>query len=279
MDGSQFDDLTKAFAAGTSRRRMLWGLLGGAATGAISLIGRRRAGASHGRPPGATCIRNEHCASDLCDPQTRRCVCPGGTTGCGGRCVSTTCPTGQTLSNSSCRCLHRDGSAAVRDRGGGDLLFDLPNLQRRHVQRRGRLRRACTTGRPGPLAPVATGPAARPRAIASAASTAPSAMPTASSGAAHVPRTPTAMSPAKPARTSTGVGECTPIECGGNSGVCPAGSQCIANAVCAGFVHRHLRALPTNRGRDPAPPHRVSSSAPAPAPRSNLTHRERGPPK
>ncbi len=141
MDASQFDDLTKALATGTSRRRVLTGLLGGAGAGALSLLGLRSAGASHGRPAGATCLGNEHCASDLCDPQTRRCVCPGGTTACGGQCVSTTCPTGQTLSNSSCQCVCTERSAAVRDRGGGDLLFDLPNLQRRHVQRRGRLRR------------------------------------------------------------------------------------------------------------------------------------------
>ena len=74
MDGHRFDDLTRALASGSSRRRVLKGLVGGAAGGALSLVGLRRAGASHGRPAGATCIRNEHCASGVCDPQTRRCA-------------------------------------------------------------------------------------------------------------------------------------------------------------------------------------------------------------
>ncbi len=105
MDGNRFDALTRSLSNETSRRRVLKGLLGGAAGGALSLAGLRRAGATHGRPAGATCIRNEHCASGLCDPQTRRCTCPGGTTACGGTCVSTACPAGATLSNASCQCV------------------------------------------------------------------------------------------------------------------------------------------------------------------------------
>ena len=104
MDGSRFDYLTKILAAGTSRRRALKDLLGGASGGALSLVGLRRAGASHGRPLGATCMRNEHCASGLCDPATRRCTCLEGTTACGGQCV-TTCPAGATPSGSSCQCV------------------------------------------------------------------------------------------------------------------------------------------------------------------------------
>ena len=91
MDGARFDDLIRSLSNGTSRRRVLQGLLGGAAGGALSLVGLRRAGASHGRPDGATCIRNEHCASGFCDPATQRCTCPGGTPACGGVC----CPAGQ----------------------------------------------------------------------------------------------------------------------------------------------------------------------------------------
>ncbi len=105
MDGTHFDDWTRMLAAGTSRRRVLKGLLGGAGAGALSHLGLRRAGASHGRPPGATCLQNEHCASGLCDLQTRRCTCPGSTTARGGQCVSTACPAGTTLSGSTCQCV------------------------------------------------------------------------------------------------------------------------------------------------------------------------------
>ncbi len=97
MDGSRFDALTRTLATGTSRRKVLQGLLGGAGAGALSLIGLRRADASHGRPLGATCIRNEHCASGYCDPQTRRCTCSAGTAcGASTRCVDGTYTPGGT---------------------------------------------------------------------------------------------------------------------------------------------------------------------------------------
>jgi len=74
MDGHRCDDLTKALAAGISRRRVLKGLLGGAAAGAMALLGRTRgADAARPRPNGATCIRNDQCQSGLCNQQTRRC--------------------------------------------------------------------------------------------------------------------------------------------------------------------------------------------------------------
>ncbi len=124
MDGSRFDDLTKALAVGTprSRRRVLKSLLGGAGAGALSLVGFA-AGRGQSWPS-----RRRHLYSQraLClwpvrspDPAV---YLPGGTTACGGTCVSTACPAGATLSNASCQCLHGDGAAAVRDRGGGRLL-------------------------------------------------------------------------------------------------------------------------------------------------------------
>ncbi len=126
MDGSRFDDLTKVLAAGTSRRRMLNGLLGGAAAGALSLVGLRRAGASHGRPAGATCIRNEQCASGICDPQTRRCACtptiscPAGQTcgtaedGCGGTLECGTCTgTGERCVSGQCVCTPDNAAACT----------------------------------------------------------------------------------------------------------------------------------------------------------------------
>ena len=86
MGGQWFDDLTKALAAGASRRRVLRGLVG-AAAGGLGLAVGRGAEAAVPRPAGATCVRNGHCASGLCDPARRRCVCPGGQAVCQGACV------------------------------------------------------------------------------------------------------------------------------------------------------------------------------------------------
>lgn len=88
MDGSQFDQLARALATGTSRRRVLKRLVGGAAAGALALVGARsEVDAAHGRPAGATCLVDLHCASGFCDPRNRRCVCPPGQTACGGGCI------------------------------------------------------------------------------------------------------------------------------------------------------------------------------------------------
>ena len=87
MDGHRFDDLTRALAAGTSRRRVLKGLLGGAAGAALGSLGLGRGAAAAPRPVGATCIRADHCASGLCDQRTRRCVCPPGLAACNGACL------------------------------------------------------------------------------------------------------------------------------------------------------------------------------------------------
>ena len=45
MDPHRFDELTRAFATGTSRRRVLQGLAAAAASGALALLGGRRSGA------------------------------------------------------------------------------------------------------------------------------------------------------------------------------------------------------------------------------------------
>ncbi len=105
MDGQRFDEMTRALATGTSRRRVLKGLTGGVLGTLAGALGVSRVGAGHGRPNGATCIRNEHCASGYCDPQTRRCACPEGTTACGDACVGTTCPAGAVLDPTSCTCV------------------------------------------------------------------------------------------------------------------------------------------------------------------------------
>ncbi len=87
-DGEWCDAVARLLAAGQPRRRILKSLLGGAAGGALALLGvRRRADATHGRPAGATCLTGSQCASGLCDPRTRRCACAEGQSNCGGACV------------------------------------------------------------------------------------------------------------------------------------------------------------------------------------------------
>ena len=87
MDSNRFDDLTRSLAGGTSRRRMLKGLLGGAGAGALSLVGTHRA-AAVARPVGATCIRPTDCTSGVCDRATRRCICPPSLVVCNRVCVN-----------------------------------------------------------------------------------------------------------------------------------------------------------------------------------------------
>lgn len=54
MDGQRFDDLTKTLATRATRRRALTGLLGAAAGGALSLVGRRSSLAAD--PPLDDCV-------------------------------------------------------------------------------------------------------------------------------------------------------------------------------------------------------------------------------
>ena len=84
MDDRRFDNLARTLAGGASRRRVVAAALGGAAA---ALLGRRDVGAGRPRPAGATCIRASQCATGICDPRARRCLCPAGLTNCGGDCV------------------------------------------------------------------------------------------------------------------------------------------------------------------------------------------------
>ena len=88
MDGQRFDDLTRALAGGTSRRRLLKGLLGGVGGGALTLAGVARGDAARLRPLGARCRLGDQCDTGICDPVTRRCACPADQSVCGQGCVT-----------------------------------------------------------------------------------------------------------------------------------------------------------------------------------------------
>lgn len=137
MDGQRFDDLARALAASTSRRRVLKTLAASAAVELLAVLTLRRAGAqpacrrtghpcegnreccadllcaleSTGRrarrccPPDATLVRNECvCPNSLMlDLDADACVCPEGTVACGGGCVDA-CGEGQIL-DQDCRCV------------------------------------------------------------------------------------------------------------------------------------------------------------------------------
>jgi hypothetical protein len=70
VDGDRFDDWARSFAASSSRRGVLRGLLGGAAAGALGLAGARGAGAVACRTPGELCRENANCCSRLCVADT-----------------------------------------------------------------------------------------------------------------------------------------------------------------------------------------------------------------
>ena len=74
MDDQRFDELTRKLAAGTTRRRLLGGLLGGALA-LLGPLGRERAAADHGcRHAGAACTRDRQCCSGDCRNGTCRCT-------------------------------------------------------------------------------------------------------------------------------------------------------------------------------------------------------------
>ncbi len=71
MDGHCFDDLTRALAEGTTRRRVLRGLAGGALAGAAALLERSPVTADGCKGEGKACKKDEQCCSGLvCIPPT-----------------------------------------------------------------------------------------------------------------------------------------------------------------------------------------------------------------
>lgn len=87
MDDRTFDGLTKALASGTSRRRLVKGVLAGAVGGAVSLAGTFgvREAAAVCKAYGQTCVAGAECCTGFC-AATKRCRCPAGTGFCNGAC-------------------------------------------------------------------------------------------------------------------------------------------------------------------------------------------------
>ena len=89
MDPSRFDDLTKAFATGTSRRAALKTMAATTLGGLLALAGIGSALARPTcKPNGHGCGTNKQCCSGYCDKTTHTCGCPSGTTQlCNGTCA------------------------------------------------------------------------------------------------------------------------------------------------------------------------------------------------
>jgi hypothetical protein len=105
VDGKRFDDVVRAFAAGSSRRRLLggtlaaagaWFGLGDPATAACTPVGRRCS-------PEGTCCGSAACLSGVCRCQSGAGACPAGTVmGADCRCL---CPTtGRPAPDRVCPC-------------------------------------------------------------------------------------------------------------------------------------------------------------------------------
>ena len=113
MDSQQFDDLTRALATGSSRRKVLKGLFAGVA-GAVGLRRVTPANAATCRNLGEACRNDSSCCSGqglFCDTVgttgAQRCECDlsQGFVNCGGQCFSTNCPAGATFSCAGgCQC-------------------------------------------------------------------------------------------------------------------------------------------------------------------------------
>jgi hypothetical protein len=95
VEGKRFDDLSRAIAGMSSRRRVLRGLVGGAIAGLAGGIGLRGADAAAvKRPGGAICRKPGDCESNVCLPDgtgRSRCGCGSNNSYCNGACCQTYC--------------------------------------------------------------------------------------------------------------------------------------------------------------------------------------------
>jgi len=136
MDSNRFDDITKALATGTSRRKMVKGLLAGAA----GIVGLRRVATLEAAPTcralgeacqsDASCCPNSHLVcqqvaatgAHRCECDTAAgfhacegvCIlgpcCTGGTVACGGDCVTGECTgANEEFSFATCTCVCASG--------------------------------------------------------------------------------------------------------------------------------------------------------------------------
>jgi hypothetical protein len=117
MDPSKFDDLTKAMATSTSRRKALKTIAATTLGGILGLGGIGTAFAKPTcKPNGHGCGNSKQCCSGFCDPTTTTCGCPTGQTNCSGTCIDLSsdnhncgscgnvCPAGQMCSSGQCVC-------------------------------------------------------------------------------------------------------------------------------------------------------------------------------
>ena len=105
---NRFDQLTRELGTTASRRKAIRIMAGAVATGGLSLIGLRPAGADDPgrcRKIGVPCRRNTECCSGFCDPATARCACPPRTNLCPktGLCISQ-CSGGTVFNPETCEC-------------------------------------------------------------------------------------------------------------------------------------------------------------------------------
>ena len=121
MDGKRFDDLTRLFGHGTTRRSVVAAALGLAALAADGDAASARRPVC--RASGVGCSRGAQCCTGYCNTSRHaprhlrnRCACPEGESSCFGACVDTTtdndhcggcgsfCQTGQVCLSSLCVC-------------------------------------------------------------------------------------------------------------------------------------------------------------------------------
>jgi hypothetical protein len=119
MDGRSFDDLARLVATSHSRRRLLRGLVGGAAGGLLGLAGVGAGAAVACRGAGRTCREDADCCSRTCgqDDRTgrRRCACRGGTAPCRNGCL----PADGCCTNGDCAGLVDQCAKGVCDQDSG----------------------------------------------------------------------------------------------------------------------------------------------------------------
>lgn len=121
MDGKRFDDLSRAVASISSRRRVLRGLVGGALA---SVIGVRGAdAAAYKRGLGQICRKPGDCESNVCTPDgtgRSRCDCPASSTICNGACCQTYC-------DAQLGCMDSTVSIPCFDQCESNICFGLNN--------------------------------------------------------------------------------------------------------------------------------------------------------
>src|SRR5690348_8911201 len=114
MEPSRFDDLSKALATAASRRQALKTIAATTLGGILGLSGIGNVFAKPCTPIGKHCNSKTVCCSGAsCNPTTRKCACPSGTTllngaccpnanVCGSTCLAAPCDACSTCQNGAC---------------------------------------------------------------------------------------------------------------------------------------------------------------------------------